>query len=145
MKFLNLRKCHVEAIKAISRIIIFLFKKCWLQFTSLIVIIITIYGFYGGLIALLSGFIGASAVLYKISDWFLYHPEDPVDSRVNVASPSILRLPFESTFVNTSDGVTINLVLIKQDPPSKFSSVPTLVYLHGNAGKHLKWSLKVLF
>ena len=58
---------------------------------------------------------------------------DPPDSRFNVASPSILRLPYESHFIQTIDGVTINVVLIKQDP-DKISSVPTIVYLHGNAG-----------
>lgn len=134
MSFFTIRKCHYEAIKGISKILFFLLKKCWLQASALILLILFVYGVYGGLLALVSGMVGATAVVYKIGDWFLYHPEDPPDSRVNVASPSILRLPYESSFVKTADGVTINLVLVKQDSPDKFSTAPTIIYLHGNAG-----------
>lgn len=134
MSFLTMRKCHMEAIKGVAKIAVFLLRKCWLQVGALITLIVFVWGFYGGLLALISGLIGAAAVVYKITDWFLYHPEDPPDSRVNVASPSVLRLPYESAFVQTADGVTINVVLVKQDSPEKFSNVPTIVYLHGNAG-----------
>ena len=154
MSFLTLRKCHYEAIKGIAKIIFFLLKKCWVQCSALTLLVLFVYGVYGGLLAMASGIVGTGAVVYKIgklfwlfinplkwlfhalgiADWFLYHPEDPPDSRINVASPSILRLPYESAFVKTADGVTINLVLVKQDSPDKFSTAPTFVYLHGNAG-----------
>ncbi|RWS06166.1 alpha/beta hydrolase domain-containing protein 13-like protein [Dinothrombium tinctorium] len=133
MRFIRLRKCHFEAVKVITRVLLFLLKKCWLQFAALIVCIVLLYGFYGGLIALSSGFFGACLVLYKLIDWFLYHPEDPPDSRTNVCSPAVLKLPFHSTHVRTVDGVDINLVFIAQ-PNERLSEAVTLIYFHGNAG-----------
>ncbi|KAI1305345.1 Protein ABHD13 [Halotydeus destructor] len=134
MSFFTLRKCHVEAIKGLAKIVFFLLKKCWIQASSLLFIVLFLYILYGGLVAFLSVLIGVLAIMYKVGDWFLYHPEDPPDSRFNVASPSVLRLPYESAFVKTADGVTINVVLVKQEAPDKLTTAPTFVYLHGNAG-----------
>ncbi|RWS26529.1 alpha/beta hydrolase domain-containing protein 13-like protein [Leptotrombidium deliense] len=66
-------------------------------------------------------------------DWFLYHPDDPVDSRINVCSPAVVKLPFQSTFIKTADNVEINVVFIYQEK-QKVCDAPTLVYFHGNAG-----------
>lgn len=40
------------------------------------------------------------------------------------------RIPFEETYVKTSDGVNLHVWLLLQ----KKASSPTLIYFHGNAG-----------
>ena len=73
-------------------------------------------------------------IIYNICDWFLYHPNDPEDSRINIASPASFKLPFESVFISAQDNVKINVVFIKQQPENVFCTAINLIYLHGNAG-----------
>jgi predicted alpha/beta-fold hydrolase len=60
----------------------------------------------------------------------LYYPEQPPNSRLYVMLPNTYQLPYENHFVLTSDGVKINLVLVKHPTPN----APTMIYFHGNAG-----------
>lgn len=66
MSFVALRKSQVEVIKGIAKIILFLLKKCWVQCTALGLLVIFVYGVYGGLLAVVSGVVGAGVVVYKV-------------------------------------------------------------------------------
>ncbi len=63
----------------------------------------------------------------------VYYPEQPESARVFVQTPSSLGLPFENVILTTEDGCKIVAYFIKQ-PSSQISKVPTVLYLHGNAG-----------
>ncbi|XP_013416983.1 protein ABHD13-like [Lingula anatina] len=72
-----------------------------------------------------------AGVLYNLQDKLLYYPEEPAHSRIYVELPQ--GLSYENIFTHTSDGVQINMVLIKQ-PQGRFGTAPTMVFFHGNAG-----------
>ncbi|GBM82671.1 Protein ABHD13 [Araneus ventricosus] len=71
--------------------------------------------------------------LFQVGDYFLYHPDQPPQSRLYVPLPSLFGLPAESIFLKTDDDVKIHAFFIKQDP-SIIGHVPTVLYFHGNAG-----------
>lgn len=91
-----------------------------------------VYLYISGFLAI--GVMVASAMraLYNICDQLLYHPEQPETSRSQVNLPSAVNLPFEEVTIKTSDGVRLHGFLIKRE--NGFESVPTVLYLHGNAG-----------
>lgn len=70
--------------------------------------------------------------MYHMEDGLLYHPELPPHSRLIVSVPSIFGLPYESVNTWTADGTQLHLLVILQPNASK--EVPTVLYLHGNAG-----------
>lgn len=146
-------KYHFEVIKTVIKLLLFVLRRCWLQSLTLLLLAFLIFYWFGFLILLLTiviYFIGKIyfpsrrlknnlivfylGVVYKMCDYFLYHPDDPPDARTNITSPALLRLPYESQFITTNDGVAINVVLIKQEPEAQFKAAPTLIYFHGNAG-----------
>ena len=72
-------------------------------------------------------------VLYHMEDELLYHPEIPRHSRVYVPAPSTCNLPYQSLFIRSKDGTMIHMFFIPQ-PEDKIKKVPTVLFLHGNAG-----------
>lgn len=73
-----------------------------------------------------------SGVFYSIQDNLLFYP-DIGQHRACVPSPQIYGLPFEVVYIKTRDKVSLHSYFIRH-PEGKGSSVPTLVYFHGNAG-----------
>lgn len=107
--------------------------KFWAFCTTSVLLVVLVYWFYGGVLSfllLVAAFLG---FVYNIQDSLLYYPNQPAHSRYYVEPPSAFGLPAENTFVKTKDSVHINLVFIKQPPPL-LSTVPTILFLHGNAG-----------
>lgn len=74
-----------------------------------------------------------SGILYHIQDSLLYHPGETFQARIFVQTPSVLGLSYENIFMRSIDGTLLHLYFIRQ-PEEKVAHVPTLVYLHGNAG-----------
>lgn len=72
-------------------------------------------------------------VLYNLQDIFVYHPQEPPESKYYIEQPSLYNLPYENLNFVTSDSVNIHSYLLKQ-PENLFSRVPTIVFFHGNAG-----------
>ena len=73
------------------------------------------------------------AKIYNLEDYFLFHPEEPSESRFYVELPSKYDLLYESVNIITKDKVHIHSYLLKQRD-NLFSTAPTLVCFHGNAG-----------
>lgn len=120
-------------IRIVSRVVLFVLRKCWMVCGVSFVSIFVIYWYCSSILALLLLVFAITGLVYQVGDWLLYHPEQPAHSRLYVPSPSMLGLPAESLQLKTHDGVTLHAWLIKQ-PPEVFSQAPTLLYLHGNAG-----------
>lgn len=120
-------------IKIVSRIVIFILKKCWMVCGASILVIFVIHWYFGGFSAFCLLLFALSALLYQLSDWLLYHPDQPPNSRIFVPAAAMFGLNGENVQIKTKDGVLIRAILIKQDS-SAFSVAPTLVYFHGNAG-----------
>ena len=133
MRFASRLIINKEIIKNLLRISFYFWKKCWPQIFTFITLIMISYLFIGMIGALISFILGLYIFIHKMTDWFLYHPNEPIDSRTNVCSPKILDLPFESTYISTSDGILINVFLLKQKP-ELLVTAPTIIYFHGNAG-----------
>lgn len=95
--------------------------------------LVLVYWMYGGVIILILLLIVIVGGLYHYQDSLLYYPEQPESARVFVQTPSSLGLPYENVTLNTSDNVQIMAYFIKQ-PLATISKVPTVLYLHGNAG-----------
>lgn len=72
-------------------------------------------------------------MLYHREDQLVYRPELPANSRVYVPAPSIFKLPYQSIYTKSEDGIMIHMFFISQ-PEDKAKKVPTLLFLHGNAG-----------
>lgn len=73
------------------------------------------------------------AKLYNLEDYFLFHPEEPSESRFYVELPSKYDLLYESVDLITRDKIHIHSYLLKQRE-NLFNTAPTLVCFHGNAG-----------
>lgn len=75
------------------------------------------------------------ALLFVFQDKLLYIPyapiRDPDDNPNGYRNPLEQNIPYEDMYMPTLDGITIHGWLLKSPNASK---VPTLVYLHGNAG-----------
>jgi len=133
-------------IRYVSRIVLDILKKFWALSTAAVLAILLLYWLYGGFFAFFMLCFAASGVVYQASDWLLYHPDQPPHSRIYIASPQIVGLPFENHFIRTKDGVLINAVLVKQNGEYQ-SRAPTVLFLHGNAGNigHRMMNLKGLY
>lgn len=133
-------------IKIVARITFALIKRFWAFSGAALLSIILFYWLYGGFFALFMVIFGITGVLYKAGDKLLYHPDQPPQSRVFVPSPAIFHLPFENLFIKARDGTELHLFLIKQ-PQELFSRVPTILFLHGNAGNigHRLGNAKALY
>merc|ERR1719334_787978 len=120
-------------IKIIARISLSLIRRFWAFSGAALLAICLFYWLYGGLLAFALVCFGVTGVLYQAGDKLLYHPEQPVHSRVFVPTPAIFNLPFENLFVTARDGTRLHLFLVKQEGEAS-KKVPTVLYLHGNAG-----------
>lgn len=75
-----------------------------------------------------------TGILYNAQDQLLYHPYQPAHSRVFVPVPSMHGLPFETVHITAADRrATLHAYWIRH-PGERGRHVPTVVYLHGNAG-----------
>lgn len=72
------------------------------------------------------------ALFYTIQDNFLFFPDIGFQRRC-VQSPFFYQLPFETVYIKTRDKVTLHAYFIRH-PEAKGSSVPTIIFFHGNAG-----------
>ncbi|XP_013784577.1 protein ABHD13-like isoform X2 [Limulus polyphemus] len=120
-------------ITVVTKIVLFILKKCWIMCGASIMVIFVIYWYYGSFLALGLLFFALTGILYQVGDWLLYHPDQPPHSRLYVPAPAMFGLSGENIHISSGDGVKINLLLVKQDH-SVFGQVPTILYLHGNAG-----------
>lgn len=120
-------------LKLISLFLFRLVVKFWSVCTTALFIILLIFWFYGGLITLLLVIISLLGLLYHGQDMLVYYPQQPRNARIYVEMPSLLKLPYESSYLQTKDGTSIHVVLIKQ-PHYNFVNVPTVIFFHGNAG-----------
>lgn len=123
----------LKNFKMFTGLAIFFLKKCWMTFSASVFVIFVIYWCYGSLLALILFVFALSGLLFQVGDILLYHPDQPPQSRIYVPLPSLFGLPCESIFIKTTDGVKLHCFFIKQDP-SFVGQVPTILYLHGNAG-----------
>ena len=136
-------------IKIVARICLSLIRRFWAFSGGALLALTLFYWLYGGLVALGLVVFGLTGVLYKAGDKLLYHPDQPPHSRLFVPTPAMFDLPFDNLFIPSRsvsslhrvtliilifrDGTQLHLFLIKQ-PGEKSRKVPTLLYLHGNAG-----------
>lgn len=120
-------------IKIIARICLSLIRRFWAFSGAALLSLFLFYWLYGGLFAFALVCFGVTGVLYQAGDKLLYHPEQPVHSRVFVPTPAIFNLPFDNLFVTAKDGTQLHLFLVKQEGEIS-KKVPTILYLHGNAG-----------
>ena len=70
-------------------------------------------------------------IVYHAGDKMLYYPEVPPNSRLFVAAPSSLNLPFENVYFKSIDNTKLHGYLILQPQPQL---CPTILFFHGNAG-----------
>jgi len=108
-------------------------RRFWAWSGAAVLSLLLFYWLYGGLLAFALVCFGVSGVLYKAGDRLLYHPDQPAHSRVFVPTPAIFGLPFENLFIRARDGVELHLFLVRR-PGEAGATVPTILYLHGNAG-----------
>jgi len=120
-------------IKIVARICLSLIRRFWAFSGAALLAIFLLYWLYGGLLSFALVIFGLTGVLYKAGDKLLYHPNQPPHSRVFVPTPAMFDLPFDNLFINSRDGTQLHLFLVKQ-PGEKSAQVPTILYLHGNAG-----------
>ena len=69
----------------------------------------------------------------RLQEHLLYHPNEPLNSRLFVDLPSSVGLPYEDLYIKTRDGCVLNLYFMKQ-PNDLLPTAPTIVFFHGNAG-----------
>lgn len=85
--------------------------------------------------------------LYYNQEGVLYHPEQPkgyrspsdIPAEAGLSSPAARDppLPFKSVFLATEDGVRLHAWMVHATDPELRKRVPTVVFLHGNAGSEL--------
>ncbi|RMX54790.1 hypothetical protein pdam_00014125 [Pocillopora damicornis] len=122
-----------KTIESIGKLVLHLILRFWRACSAAMLTLLLLYWLYGGVVSFLLLTAAVFGALYHYQDTLLYFPEQPVTARVYVQNPAILGLPFENLFIKTQDGVNINAIFIKQ-PPQFQSSVPTVLFFHGNAG-----------
>merc|ERR1719461_658867 len=120
-------------IKIVARICLSLIRRFWAFSGAALLALTLFYWLYGGLLSLGLVLFGLTGVLYKAGDKLLYHPDQPPHSRLFVPTPAMFDLPFDNLFIPSRDGTQLHLFLVKQSG-EKSSKVPTVLYLHGNAG-----------
>ncbi|XP_054277023.1 protein ABHD13 [Macrosteles quadrilineatus] len=117
----------------IWQLILPVIMKCWALSGAAVFTFLLVYWAYGGFLALsLLGF-AITGIFYHMQDALLYHPGDTFQNRLFVHTPTLLSLPYENIFIRSIDGTLIHMYFIRQ-PEDKASHVPTIVFLHGNAG-----------
>ena len=75
----------------------------------------------------------STGILYHAGDRLVYHPDQPLTSRVFVPAPTIVGLQFENVYIRARDKTRLHLFMVKQ-PTEKLAEAPTVLFLHGNAG-----------
>ncbi|KAG7211503.1 hypothetical protein KM043_010772 [Ampulex compressa] len=110
-----------------------LVMKCWVFSGAYIFICFLLYWLYGGIFAFFLLCFATTGILYHREDQLMYHPELPTHSRVYVPAPSIYDLPYQSIYTHSADGTMLHMFFISQ-PEDRVKQVPTILYLHGNAG-----------
>jgi hypothetical protein len=152
-------KITMLRVAAILRFLGSVFMRCWAWSGASILGCVLLYWAYGGFMALILLCIAItgkntniylifyvhmyeeishvddfiSGIIYHTEDQLVFHPEQPSHSRVFVPVPSMYGLAYENLYVRSNDGTLLHLFFIRQ-PPHKASMVPTIVFLHGNAG-----------
>lgn len=98
-----------------------------------LLIFVLLYVFFESVWFILLIVAGILGVLYNLQDLFVYHPQEPPESKFYIEQPSLYNLPYENITLVTSDSVNIHSYLLKQ-PDASFGRSPTIVFFHGNAG-----------
>ena len=122
-----------KTIETIGRLVLHVILRFWRACSAAMLTLLLLYWLYGGVVSFLLLMAAVFGALYHYQDTLLYFPDQPVTSRVFVQNPAVLGFPFENLYIKTQDGVSINAIFIKQ-PPQFQSSVPTVLFFHGNAG-----------
>ncbi|XP_066590262.1 protein ABHD13 [Prorops nasuta] len=107
--------------------------KCWAFSGIYAIVCIILYWLYGGIFVFFLLCFATTGILYHKEDQLLYHPELPVHARVYVPAPSIFNLPYQNIYIRSEDGTMLHMFFITQSK-DKMRNVPTILYLHGNAG-----------
>ncbi|XP_076246615.1 abhydrolase domain containing 13-like protein Bem46 isoform X3 [Calliopsis andreniformis] len=107
--------------------------KCWAFSGTYILACFLLYWLYGGICAFFLLCFATTGILYHREDQLVYRPEWPANSRVYVPAPSLFDLPYQSIYTRSQDGTMLHMFFISQ-PKDKVKKVPTLLFLHGNAG-----------
>lgn len=123
---LRLKKCLDYVI---SELFVLFCSFCEL----FLLIFILLYVFFDSSWFILLIIAGILGILYNLQDLFVYHPQQPPESKYYIEQPSLYNLPYENINLITSDSVKIHSYLLKQ-PENLLSRVPTIVFFHGNAG-----------
>ncbi|XP_068707098.1 protein ABHD13-like [Montipora capricornis] len=122
-----------KTIETIGKLVLHVVLRCWRACSAAMLTLLLLYWLYGGVVSFLLLTAAVLGALYHYQDTLLYFPDQPETSRVYVQNPTVLGLPFENLYLKTQDGVKINAIFIKQSPQFQ-SSVPTMLFFHGNAG-----------
>lgn len=126
------KKCLKFSIKFLSsELFMFICNFCEL---FLLIFILSYVLFQSVWIILLiaAGIIG---ILYNFQDLFVYHPEEPPESKCYIEQPSLYNLPYEVVELITGDSVRLHSYLLKQPQGhATANTAPTIVFFHGNAG-----------
>ncbi|XP_014667443.1 PREDICTED: alpha/beta hydrolase domain-containing protein 13-like [Priapulus caudatus] len=143
----NSKSTGFTLIERVAKLVIKTIMNFWYMCGVAVLTIFLLYQINGHLsIGVLLVF-AITALLYNASDLLLYHPDQPPHSRFFVESPRMYGLSlYENIFIRSKDGVRVNMILLKQ-PENYCQLVPTIVYLHGNAGNigHRLQNAKGLF
>ena len=127
------RHMGFSSAESLGLLLVYLLWRFWRICIATILIIVLLYWMYGGLLILLVLLVTLIGALYHYQDSLLFYPEQPESARVFVQPPSTVGLPYETVYLTTCDNVQIMTYFIKQ-PSEQFSTAPTLIYFHGNAG-----------
>ncbi|PAA79457.1 hypothetical protein BOX15_Mlig033124g3, partial [Macrostomum lignano] len=86
----------------------------------------------GGLVAFAVLLLGALLGLLSLEAYLVYCRNEPPESRYFVDHPSRYGLPSQTVFLDSGRGARLHCYFIKQ--PGDSTRLPTLLFLHGNAG-----------
>nr|CAG4642664.1 EOG090X09ZU [Evadne anonyx] len=118
-------------IRIVGRIVLSVVKQCWALSSAMFITICFFYWNYGGFVAFLLLCFSAAGIVYHAGDKMLYYPDVPPNSRMFVASPNSVNLPFESVYLKSLDNTKLHSYLLLQPQPLL---CPTILFFHGNAG-----------
>lgn len=118
-------------IRIVGRIVLSVIKQCWALSSAMFITIGFFYWNYGGFVAFLLLCFSAAGIVYHAGDKMLYYPEVPTNSRMFVAAPNSLDLPFENVYFKSLDNTKLHAYLVLQPQPQL---CPTILFFHGNAG-----------
>ncbi|XP_065191610.1 protein ABHD13-like [Sycon ciliatum] len=121
---------RLRSTQAVLKVIL---TRCWKSCSAACLVLFLLYWVYGGAAMLTLLSVALLGAFYHYQDSFLYLPETPERSRLFVQTPMAFSLPYENIYLRTEDGVRIHAYFIKQ-PPGMLQTVPTILFLHGNAG-----------